>query len=426
MRAGLRLLDFGSTPGPPSNVTWAFTDATSNPSIIGINGTNYSSATFTTGTQYHIALVLTPNGGNTAVAWYQFDTSGDLLASGNASPSWNLSQLTQTNMWLGRSEYGDPDANASYNEVRIWDAALTESQLYNLSVLGPDAVLTSAGTGNSQPIATPVQVAAGATFDLGGLSASAVSLADYSGSGGRVINSAAGTTSVLTLVPSGATTFSGAIAGGGTLGAVALTMNGPGTQVLAGSNTYTGPTTINQGKLSVNGSLASAVTVASGGTLGGTGSLSSVTVSAGGQLSPGDAPGILNISGSLTLVRGAVMDYELGTPTDSDEVLMPSGMLALNGQQFSDFNFTALGGFGDGDYTLIDAGSTSGSLGAITCGTIDGQTATLAVQGGNLVLTVVPEPSSGALLLATITGTIAWRRRGRAKRRPGGSTNCFP
>ena len=71
----------------------------------------------------------------------------------------------------------------------------------------------------------------------------------------------------------------------------------------------------------------------------------------------------MNISGSLTLVRGAVMDYELGTPTDSDEVLMPSGMLALNGQQFSDFNFTALGGFGDGDYTLIDAGSTSGSLG---------------------------------------------------------------
>ena len=66
-------------------------------------------------------------------------------------------------------------------------------------------------------------------------------------------------------------------------------MNGPGTQVLAGSNTYTGPTTINQGKLLVNGSLASAVTVASGGTLGGTGSLSSVTVSAGGQLSPGDA-----------------------------------------------------------------------------------------------------------------------------------------
>ncbi len=231
---------------------------------------------------------------------------------------------------------------------------------------------------------------------------------------------------MLTLVPSGAATFSGAIAGGGTLGAVALTVNGPGTQVLAGSNTYTGPTTINQGKLSVNGSLASAVTVASGGTLGGTGSLSSVTVSAGGQLSPGDAPGILNISGSLTLVRGAVMDYELGTPTDSDEVLMPSGMLALNGQQFSDFNFTALGGFGDGDYTLIDAGSTSGSLGAITCGTIDGQTATLAVQGSNLVLTIVPEPSSGALLLATITGTIAWRRRGRAKRRPGGSTNCFP
>ena len=62
--------------------------------------------------------------------------------------------------------------------------------------------------------------------------------------------------------------------------------------------------------------------------------------------------------------------------------------LVLNGQQFSDFNFTPLDGFGLGTYTLIDAGSISGSLGANTSGMIDGDPATLAVQGNNLVLKV--------------------------------------
>ena len=50
-----------------------------------------------------------------------------------------------------------------------------------------------------------------------------------------------------------------------------------------GSNTYTGPTAINQGAMIVNGSLASPVTVNSGGVLSGTGSVGSVTVNAGGQ-----------------------------------------------------------------------------------------------------------------------------------------------
>ena len=42
---------------------------------------------------------------------------------------------------------------------------------------------------------------------------------------------------------------------------------------------------------------------------------------------------------------------------------MSSSTLYLNGQNFSDFNFTALSGFGMGIYTLIDAGTISGNLG---------------------------------------------------------------
>jgi autotransporter-associated beta strand protein len=179
-----------------------------------------------------------------------------------------------------------------------------------------------------------------------------------------------------------------------------LTKIGSGTLLLTGSNTYSGVTTISQGELEVNGSLASPVAVNSGGILGGTGSLASVTVNSGGHLAPGDSPGLLHVSGSLSLLSGAKMDYELDTPSASDEVLMPTGLLSLNGQQFSDFNFTPLGGFGVGQYTLIDAGSISGSLGVGTIGAINGLPASLAMHGNDLVLNVVPEPGTLVLLTA--------------------------
>ncbi len=92
---------------------------------------------------------------------------------------------------------------------------------------------------------------------------------------------------------------------------------------------------------------------------------------------------------------------------------MPSGALTLTGQQFSDFNFTPLAGFGPGDYTLIDAASINGGLGANVTGAVDGLPATLAVQGNNVVLHVVPEPSTLALLLAGCIGFLRVRLFGR-------------
>lgn len=64
--------------------------------------------------------------------------------------------------------------------------------------------------------------------------------------------------------------------------------------MLTGANTYTGGTTISAGTLLVNGSLAntSAVTVAAGGVLGGSGSLGAALAGAG-LISPGNSPGIL-------------------------------------------------------------------------------------------------------------------------------------
>ena len=76
---------------------------------------------------------------------------------------------------------------------------------------------------------------------------------------------------------------------------------GAGNMRLSSTNSYTGPTVINAGTLSVVGSIASsAVTVTSAGTLAGTGTTGAVTVS-GGTLAPG-----VSGAGSLSLNNNAL------------------------------------------------------------------------------------------------------------------------
>ncbi len=100
----------------------------------------------------------------------------------------------------------------------------------------------------SLPSGTALLIAAGATFDLNGNVEKMASLAD-GGGGGSVINSNTAAASLILSPSGGASTFSGSIEGGGTLGTISLVMNGIGTQVLAGSNSYTGPTTVESGTL---------------------------------------------------------------------------------------------------------------------------------------------------------------------------------
>jgi hypothetical protein len=102
---------------------------------------------------------------------------------------------------------------------------------------------------------------------------------------------------------------------------------------LTGTNTAVLPWTINAGTLSVTGSLAnSPMTVNSGGTLGGTGTVGAVTVNGGGTLGPGLSPGIIN-TGNLTLNSGSTLTIEInGTTvgTQYDQVTL-AGTVSLGG-----------------------------------------------------------------------------------------------
>ena len=99
----------------------------------------------------------------------------------------------------------------------------------------------------------------------------------------------------------------------GTGTGLSLTMQGPGTLVLSGANTYAGVTTVTAGRLSVNGSIQGGVSVASGAILGGTG-----TIYGGGSifgtLSPGNSIGTITFdtsSGNLTLESSSTTNIEI-------------------------------------------------------------------------------------------------------------------
>ena len=112
----------------------------------------------------------------------------------------------------------------------------------------------------------------------------------------------------------------------------------------------------------------------------------------------GHAPGILTLSGNLTLLSGAAMDFDLDLPSPVTGSRCPAASCSSTASSFPTSRSRRLGGFCAGDYALIDAGSINGSLGSGTSGMIDGLPATLVIEGDDLVLKVVPEPSTLALL----------------------------
>ena len=218
----------------------------------------------------------------------------------------------------GRPGGGGPDGALGLRRGRPADRHHASSAGANLGFMtyGPNVGVGPAATiitnrslivgGNGTP-ATSV-VLGGFTDDytaINGsitLNGSATFTANGPAAGGRVdFNGSIGGSGAV-VVGNGSLTFVEGDSNANGIKGIQLSNNGA--VVFAGANSYTGPTTIDNGELYVNGSLnaASAVSVLSGATLGGKGTVNgAVTVQAGGMLEGGQVgSGTLTLGGGLT------------------------------------------------------------------------------------------------------------------------------
>jgi autotransporter-associated beta strand protein/probable HAF family extracellular repeat protein len=191
-----------------------------------------------------------------------------------------------------------------------------------------------------------IPVNAFALLDLKGVDLSIGSLVW----GGVVTNSGPGTATLRAGSDNSSTNFIGTIADGA--GTTALIKEGTGTLTLSGANTYTGPTFVNAGTLSVNGSIASSslTTVNAGATLGGNGTVGNTTVN-GGTLAPGNSIGLLTVQGNLVFTAASSYMVEV-SPSNADRTNV-SGAATLGSATVS-ANFGA-GTYVAKQYTIVSA-----------------------------------------------------------------------
>ena len=96
------------------------------------------------GKEFYIAVVFKKQeDGSWLIVFTQRDSvSGEVVSSAfinTAGSDWDLMTQPQDTCWLGRSGFAnDNDASASYNEVRIWNRALSDEELTANVLAGPD------------------------------------------------------------------------------------------------------------------------------------------------------------------------------------------------------------------------------------------------------------------------------------------------
>ncbi|MBP5319460.1 MAG: hypothetical protein J6334_00620, partial [Kiritimatiellae bacterium] len=207
-----RMFDFGSptsgdgsgTAGTATGVFYGFRKWLYNDTAFSLFPTDVGVSEETIGgllaenVEYHFAFVVDPdgNGGSTVSVYIYNARTGEQFAKFTKEyPNWTPSLMNPMNCWLNHSQWDDPEARAEYNEVRIWNAALSEAQLRANTAYGPDVVLpiTEASTVAVRSDLACLDVTDGATIDLGG---NTVNQAAVSGTG-EIMNGTLNITSAI-------------------------------------------------------------------------------------------------------------------------------------------------------------------------------------------------------------------------------------
>jgi autotransporter-associated beta strand protein len=217
-----------------------------------------------------------------------------------------------------------------------------------------------------------------------------------------------------------------------------LTKTGAGTLELSGTNLYTGTTTVQAGALLVSGNIASsAVTVSSGATLLGSGTVGALTVQSGGTLAPGASPGTLSVNGNATLNAGSTIAVEIGGAAQGQyDSINVTGSISLAGalsgalvggyvpdpaDRFwigvNDLSDAVIGNFSNVPVTdlVMNSGIVTISGYEFTV-YYSADFATNSFTGGNDILLAIPEPGSLAMVAGGIAMLASFQRARRFRR----------
>jgi len=418
-------------------------------------------------------------------------TLGGLFDMGGATRTISLGRYTNAavastsgfeSLRFGNStDFNANYANGSLRFVRDANGTASDFASVNFTIAGQkfsggggfiigSNVITTFGSGsvftNASGLLPTMTVETGGYFNLGlSVGANSQSIRSLSGTGGYVTslaNVASNTTATLTISNNvgDSATFGGQIVDGSSLNAtlgtsatnvqMALTKTGSGTQILSGSNSYTGNTTVSGGLLMIasSGSIQSSTNtvvnssgtlfvngtggrtlVNSGGTLKGSGTMGDVVLN-GGTLSPGNSPGLITAA-SLDASSSGNFFFEIGSPTSRGityDAINVGGLLTLSSSTLFDFSAWDSYAFQASDtYDLLDWGTANFGSGATAFNSATLLTSLnqdLALGAGlqwdvstfttdGKITVAIPEPSSGSLLFmgfAMLVGIRALRR----------------
>ncbi len=181
-----------------------------------------------------------------------------------------------------------------------------------------------------------------------------------------------------------------------------LTKAGSGMLVLTASNYFNGPTVVNAGVLTVNGTntfdqstFGVGAVAVYGGALNGNGVVGGpVTVKNGGTIAPGTSVGTLTLATSLSMESGSFGSFEVTNAPGAGDLLVVQGNLSI--QPNSTIQLSVLGtALEAGSYPLIQyTGTKSGSFNStpiILSGAINGSYAIDDSTPGQIRLVVIPQ-----------------------------------
>ncbi len=288
----------------------------------------------------------------------------------------------------GTSQYGGTVALLASNSYSGGTQILAVDKL---QLTGPGTL----GSVNAPLTMTVTQgVTSGSTVGTLDLNGTSQGVGNLSGNGNAVIlNSATSTTNSLTVGNGNATggDFQGSLSAGG--GVLSLVKVGTGTITLSGTNTFVGPTWLNNGTLALSGGATLSgtplINLASGTTFDVSGMTAPFSLASGQTLAGSGATGTIN--GSLDAGSGAFnFTYASGTPTFT----VTGGTLTMNNNAITVTNTGAA--LPVGSYKIISKGSGGSVAGLVSSsavtvaggGVAAGATSSLTINGGELYLTV--------------------------------------